>query len=228
MTLTRKQSREALGNVLTNVLELKSEPPIQKTAIHNHCDCIADLVNIADMDIPNLHCKSSTNELESIFIGHQNLIRIFVYYFQYRIHDNDHIGYDWVNITNDDFNEVHIAGYDAFRRFRMAGIVNTRPTSTTFSSNPYYPVENFKRSIKHDPTLFPAFKDQALWENWNHNAIATTYTQDVEDIFHEAYITSTPDDMALFKGEKYMYSVFVKMILPDQGKKIAREHQGDK
>ena len=61
MTLTRKKSREALENVLTNVLELKSEPPIQKTAIHNDCDFIADLANIADMDIPNLHYKSSTN-----------------------------------------------------------------------------------------------------------------------------------------------------------------------
>ena len=113
-----------------------------------------------------------------------------------------------MNITNDNLNEVHIAGYYAFRRFCMAGIVNTRPNSTTFSSNPYYTVENFKISIKRDPNLFPAFKDNTLWEDWNHNAIATTYTQDVEDVFHEAYVTSTTDDIALFKGKKYMYSVF--------------------
>ena len=34
--------------------------------------------------------------------------------------------------------------------------------------------------------------------------------------------------MALFKGGEYMYSVFVKIILTNQGKKILCKHQGDK
>ena len=29
-------------------------------------------------------------------------------------------------------------------------------------------------------------------------------------------------------GGKYMYSVFAKILLTDQGKKIVHEHQGDK
>ena len=104
-----------------------------------------------------------------------------------------------MKFTNDDFNEFLITVYDAFIRFRMAGLINTRSASTTVSSKTYSPVDNFKRSIKIDPNLFPAFKDQSLCYNCNCSAIATAFTQNVEDIFHGAYVPSTPYDMALFK-----------------------------
>ena len=95
-------------------------------------------------------------------------------------------------------------------------------------SKPYSPVETFRRYFKHEPTLFPSFKDQALWDNWNHNAVATSWTQDVEDIFHEAYLSSNPDEISLFNKKKYIYSVFDKILLTDQEKKIVRKHEADK
>ena len=55
--------------------------------------------------------------------------------------------------------------------------------------------------MKCDPTLFRNFKNQAPWDYWNHNNIGTACNQDVEDIFHEAYVTPTPDDRAIFRGE---------------------------
>ena len=82
----------------------------------------------------------------------------------------------------------------------MSGLVNPRSYSTNVSANPYYPVDIFKRYIKRYPTLFIAFKDQALWDNWDCKAVATACIQDVEDIFHEEYVLSTPYGMALFKG----------------------------
>ena len=101
----------------------------------------------------------------------------------------------------------------------MFGIVDTSPISTTLSSNPYSPVENFKRSIKLDPNLLTAFKNQVLWYNWNFNAIATACNQDVEDALHDTYVPSTLDYIYLFKGkQKFMYSVFVTIILTDQEK----------
>ena len=86
----------------------------------------------------------------------------------------------------------------------MAKIINNMPASTKSSSKPYYPFDNFKRSIKRDPDLFPDFKYQyqAIWENCNHNSIATSCTQDVEDIFHEAYLPSATDEIALFKEKR--------------------------
>ena len=111
----------------------------------------------------------------------------------------------------------------------MAGFLNPGSASTTVSSKPYPPVENFKIYIKRDPTLFISLKYKALCENWNRNVISTAWTQDVEDIFHKSHVPSTPDDIDLFREkQKHMYSVFVKILLTYQGRKIVREHQGDK
>ena len=134
-----------------------------------------------------------------------------------------------MKVNNNDFNEFQITGYDAFRRLCMAELVNNRSDSPDVSYKLYPPVDNIKRSIKHNPNFFPSFKDQALWENLNRNTVVTAFTQDVEDLLHEAYVPSTPDDMDLFRGkQKYMYSVFVKILLTDQGKKIVHENQSDK
>ena len=153
--------------------------PICKNLIHNDCGYIEDFFNINDTDIPNTLCKTSAKSLGSLSIGHHNCIWIFIYYLQYKIHDNDPIGDDWVKVTIDDLNEFYIAGYDCFKRFCMDGLINRRQTSTTFSSKPYSPFEKFKISIKSYPTLFPAVTQQAIWDNYNRNSVSTACKQDV-------------------------------------------------
>ena len=64
MNLTYKEYREALEDVITNILELESESTIWKNLIHNECDCIGELVNISDTDIPKLCYKTSTKSLK--------------------------------------------------------------------------------------------------------------------------------------------------------------------
>ena len=137
MTLVRKQSREVLEHVLANVPELKSEYPIWKTLIKNDCGYIEDLVNTNYMDIPNLYYKTSPKPSESLSICHQKFSRVFISYFHYQTHKNDLIGDDWVKVTNDNFNELQITGYDYLRKLWMAGLLNPVSSETTVSSNPY-------------------------------------------------------------------------------------------
>ena len=92
--------------------------------------------------------------------------------------------------------------YYDFRKLHMYVLVNPSPTLTKQSSNPYYPDDNFKRSINREPTFFADFKDQEPWETFNLGTIATACTQDVEDIYHNAYVPSTPDNISLFKEIK--------------------------
>ena len=93
-----------------------------------------------------------------------------------------------MKVNNGDLNKLHITGYDAFKRLHMAGFKNPGSASTTIYSKPYSPVDKFNISIKRDPTLYPTFKYQALWNNWNHDIIATSFTQDVEEVYHKAYV----------------------------------------
>ena len=106
-----KQFREALEYVYTNLLEFKSEYPIRKTLIKNDCDCIQDLINIVDTDTQNLCYETPTKELKSLSLGHHNLIRYFIDYFEYRTYNNYPIGDDWMKITNENFNDFRMKYY---------------------------------------------------------------------------------------------------------------------
>ena len=77
----------------------------------------------------------------------------------------------------------------------MAGLVNP---GSAVSFEAYSQFDNFKRSIKRDPTLFPIFKNQALWENWNRNNVAIACNQNIYYVLYNTYVPSTPDHMDLF------------------------------
>ena len=149
-----------------------------------------------------------------------------MYYLQYIIHDSDHIGNYWIQVTNGNFNKFRMMDYDDFSRLCEAGISNTIPTSTTSLLKLYSALDNFKRSIKNDHTLFLVFNYQAMWDYCNHSTISTACTQDVKYMFGEYYSPLTTDIIELFRGnKKYMYSVFVKFFVTNQGNKIVCERQ---
>ena len=67
---------------------------------------------------------------------------MFMPYLQQQIHDSDPIGNDWVEVTNENFNEFRVTLYNAFRWLRKARLVNHRPISTTWIFKENYPVYN--------------------------------------------------------------------------------------
>ena len=79
-------------------------------------NCFKDCFKIADTYIRNLRYKASTKELKYLSIGHQNLIRSFIGYFEYIIYDTDPIGDDSTKITNDNFNDFRMKYNYYFRR----------------------------------------------------------------------------------------------------------------
>ena len=88
--------------------------------------------------------------MKSLFLGHQNLVRYLIDYYEYRTYDNEHIGYEWTKITNDDFNYLRMKDYYNLRSLRGAGLVNTSTTSKTSTYKQHYPVDNLKRPTQQN------------------------------------------------------------------------------
>jgi hypothetical protein len=86
-------------------------------------------------------------------------------------------------------------------------------------------VADFKRGIKRNPSQFPILKDDKQWDGWNcshHNAQARA--QGVDDVMNSTYKPSTTEVKALFEVKQtYMFAVFEKTLLTDQGKAYVRE-----
>jgi hypothetical protein len=87
-------------------------------------------------------------------------------------------------------------------------------------------VADFKRGIKRDPSQFPILKDDNQWDGWNRSHIAQARAQGVVDVMNSEYKPTTTEDKALFEVKQtYMFAVFEKTLLTDQGKAYVREYE---
>jgi hypothetical protein len=85
-------------------------------------------------------------------------------------------------------------------------------------------VADFKRGIKRNPSQFPILKDDKQWDGWNCSHNAQARAQGVDDVMNSTYKPSTTEVKALFEVKQtYMFAVFEKTLLTDQGKAYVRE-----
>ena len=90
------------------------------------------------------------------------------------------------------------------------------------------PAEMFKKSIKKDYSLLSNFKDGKFWDTWSRSNIATANTQDIADVLDPDYSPTFPEEIVLFhKKQKFIHSVFDKVLHKDIGKDHTREYYFD-
>ena len=95
------------------------------------------------------------------------------------------------------------------------GMTNTTQTSAASTSTD---VQLFKKSIRRDPSLFAALKDDRMWESWNLTFVAQANSQGLHNILDPEYTPTTNEDRELFKHQQeYMFSV-TKVLQTDTGK----------
>jgi hypothetical protein len=91
---------------------------------------------------------------------------------------------------------------------------------------PRDPVTDFKKWIKHDPTLFLYFKMEQQLVSWQQSTLAQARVQDVADVLDPAYAPSLPEDKLLFEEkQKYCYAVFEQKLQTDKGKALVHENK---
>ena len=75
--------------------------------------------------------------------------------------------------------------------------------------------------MRRDATLFPTLKDDAAWDNWQRSTLAQARAQHVDEVLNHNYRPTTSDERQLFdEKQKYVYAVFKKTLLTDQGKTL--------
>jgi type II secretory pathway pseudopilin PulG len=77
-------------------------------------------------------------------------------------------------------------------------------------------------------TLYPLLKHDHQFDTWNRETKAVANTQGISNVLDPKYAPTAIDTIALFKEQKiFMFAVFNKILLTDQGKKIVRAHELD-
>jgi hypothetical protein len=129
---------------------------------------------------------------------------------------------EWMNITTDQFTDYRTSSQYTARRTNNA-TPHAGPVHTLRSS-----LDEWKKGVKRDMTLYPTLKHDHQFDTWNRETKAVADTQGLSNVLDPKYTPTGIDTIALFKEQKtFMFAVFNKILLTDQGKKIVRAHEID-
>jgi hypothetical protein len=128
-----------------------------------------------------------------------------------------------MSITMDQFTEYCSTSSQYTERRTSNATPHTGPVHTLQSS-----LDDWKKGVKPDMTLYPILKHDRQFDTWNRVTKAVPDTQGLSNVLDHKYAPTAIDAIALFKEQKiFMFAVFSKILLTDQGKKIVRAHEID-
>ena len=89
-------------------------------------------------------------------------------------------------------------------------------------------VNNLKKYIKRDQTLFPTLKDEKYQDSWHRSFVNQCRAQDLEEITNPTYVPQTVEEQEIFEWkQKWVYAVLESKVLISKGKEIVRRHEKD-
>jgi hypothetical protein len=129
---------------------------------------------------------------------------------------------EWMGITMDQFTKYRTSSQYTARQTSNA-TPHTGPVHTPQNS-----LDDWKKGVKRDMTLYPSLKHNHQFDTWNRATKAVADTQGLSNVPGPKYTSTAIDGTTLFKEHKFfMFAVFNKILLTDQGKKIVRAHEVD-
>jgi hypothetical protein len=136
-----------------------------------------------------------------------------------------------MSLTTDQWNELTQEDFDSFRTSSSAigyHPVAQAPTpcGAAGTGTYTYGLNDFRKGIRRNSSVYPVFKDNKHLSNWNCSVLSQA--PDVSDVFNSRFVPSTAESILLFKAkEEFVYSVFNCCVQTDTRKSIVREHEHD-
>ena len=231
---TKSAAIAALEHVVTNVINptTRKNGGILTILKENGYNDILDLVNIRPTDIDGLVHTTEDGTVLNINKGECGLIRSFLSFVKFNNNNGTPIIEEaWLELKHGDFRK--------YRGSMDYVDINTGTTgippspvakATNTSSTTRSVVDDFKKGIRRDSSAYPRMVDDKLFDGWNRSVKAQANAQGVEDILNHEFkpAADDPEAVALFaEKQKYMYAMFDKTLLTDQGKKSVRLYDGN-
>jgi hypothetical protein len=226
MPFTRAQGEAALKYVVLTVMNQPVDGPMARSLAEAMIENVEDFLSLIETDIEKLSFIATPGE-DPIAIGpgQRGILRAFIAFIRYRAAQDNPIRDKWNEITQEEFDTYRVGPSFNGTIFGSPS-VNNPGIPAASSTHARDAVADFKRGIKRDPLQFPILKDDKQWDGWNRSHNAQARAQGVEDVMNSTYKPTTTEDKALFAVKQtYMFAVFEKTLLTDQGKAYVREFE---
>ena len=223
--LTRAQAAAELRSIIETIMGQSADDPLASALAKAEVVDVPMLVGLRERDIDALTYDAvvdTETTARPLSFGHRNMLRAFIFLVKFRDIERRPFT-NWAEVTRME--------YDTFRLGSIfmdmcAGSESTAIPSSPSTASRYTrdPIADFKKGIKRDPSHFPTLKDEKQWDTWQRSTTAQAHAQDVDEVLNSTYKPLNALDKDLFQEkQKYMYAVFEKTLLTDQGKAFVRE-----
>jgi len=226
-------------HILNNVLKLPPNHPLRKVIPVNfpYFNISAYLVFTDDefkamrYPDPTIPTGSATRMLPilpgaaNIFIQFREFIR-----HKFLLNKTFPLNGEWLNLTNQDWH-AFLARPSA-PSDPIAPPAPTQAAFTPLSHQPFSKIEHvvneFRKTVRRDLTLFPRLQDEKNWDSFKRSMTITARSQTIDNFLNPDYMPDGPMEAAVWpEVQKYAYGVLHHSLLTDKGKSLVREHEHD-
>jgi hypothetical protein len=233
-TSTRSASQEALKHVLDNVLVLSAQDGLRLALQQGQYSKIQSVLAMTAGTMQSLTYKlknTQSGDIEEHHLSpkHEGLIETLKRYavFMESQQLSPFTATDWIKVTEEDFDNFQGSSFNLyFNPSKIQPTPGALPISTPAPPTTTQ-VQDFRKGIKRDQTLFPILKDEKDWDDWQRKTRAQATAQCVEVVLDPTYKPLSQDERALFaEQQKYMVAVFNQCLQTDAGQRIVRNLDG--
>jgi uncharacterized pyridoxamine 5'-phosphate oxidase family protein len=221
MVLTRADAKAAFDHVVGTIFDSKG---IRSALDKAGCNDMFKLLSLDVATIENLQMEHPSVATKSVDLlkCDKAMLKIFLSFVNACKVSGKPIGdEDWIKLTCEDF--------DKFRSDPSNRVLPTSPSPiSSCGSSSFSMVEQFKKGIKRDPSLFPTLKDEKYNDSWHRSFETQARAQDVYNVLDATYQPRTQEEKDLFAEQnKYLFAVLESKVLTDFGKALVRSHEKD-
>ena len=194
---TRQAKKEALEHILSNILSLDESDPIRDALDLGGYQDPHSIVTMLDSDIALLYYVQDSSKI--LLSRYQcGLLMTFRDWIKFKDSIGDPIKEKWLLLDMTSYNEYRSSSFYPFRPSNTGSKTRAGPNSQKEPD----PLQDFKKGIKRDATLYPVLKHMRNWDCWQRGTTATARAQDVAEVLDHWYVPPKTTKMEKLFDEK--------------------------
>ncbi|KAG7340175.1 hypothetical protein IV203_023718, partial [Nitzschia inconspicua] len=156
----------------------------------------------------------------------------------YILHEYENNGIDlqadWTQFDEAKFNQYRTSreAVTRYHQFQNTPVATSNPVITQPSPVQQGPdpaartIQDWKRGVKRDPTVFSDLSSDSLWESWNRSFTSTIGIQMLGHVLKHSHTPeSGTTEAAIFSNEQgYVYNVLNRVVQTNRGREIVRRY----
>ena len=227
--ITRNASQQAFQHVIRNVIG-DADHHIEWSLNAYGIDDLEGLLTLPVANIDNLQWQDPTANPPvapaNVMLNQKNMVKAFLAQHAHYSREDD-APIDVMTVTNDDFNQWRVSGYN-----HTAPII---PFAAPIPVPPIppgprglTPAQAFDKGHRRDIKNYPELKSDDGWYAFQRKVTAAARLDKCENVLDPAYTPANAEETALFHAQNaYMMQVFECILLTSVGKNFVREHTGE-